>query len=56
MDLLIPLKTDQFIPVKVLRGYNITAENIEILGTVNGVDLREMQEKTFMVSSNYIIN
>lgn len=55
MDLLIPLKTDQFIPVKVLRGYNITAENIEILGTVNGVDLREMQEKTFMVSSNYII-
>lgn len=55
MDLVIPLKTDQFIPVKVLRGYNITAENMEILGTVNGVDLREMQEKTFMVFSNYII-
>lgn len=47
MDLLIPLKTDQFIPV--LRGYNVTAENLEILGTVNGVNLREMQEKTFMV-------
>ncbi|XP_043789658.1 uncharacterized protein LOC122713359 [Apis laboriosa] len=52
MDLLIPLKTDQFIPVKVLRGYNITAENIEILGTVNGVDLREMQEKTFMLTGD----
>lgn len=47
MDLLIPLKTDQFIPV--LRGYNVTAENLEILGTVNGVNLRQMQEKTFMV-------
>ncbi|XP_076621665.1 female sterile (1) Nasrat [Colletes latitarsis] len=50
--LLIPLHTDQTIPVEVLKCRNVTVESIEIMGKINDESLKEIQEKTFMAIGN----
>nr|XP_003700076.1 PREDICTED: uncharacterized protein LOC100883089 [Megachile rotundata] len=52
MSLLIPLHTDQAIPVNVLRCRTVNVENVEILGKINGQDLKQVQQTTFMVNGN----
>ncbi|XP_053973610.1 uncharacterized protein LOC128873789 [Hylaeus volcanicus] len=55
MRLLIPLKTDQTIPVEVLKCRNVTVENIKVLGKVNEEDWKTFRENTLMVLGNQSI-
>ncbi|CAK9817947.1 hypothetical protein ANTQUA_LOCUS9611 [Anthophora quadrimaculata] len=48
MNLLIPLNREQVLPL--LRCRNITVDRMQILDTVNNVDLTEMQQNTFMMT------
>ncbi|XP_076237942.1 female sterile (1) Nasrat [Calliopsis andreniformis] len=50
MRLLIPLHTDQSIPVGVFRCRSIKVDEIRILGNINEENLKTMQENTFMLS------
>lgn len=49
MNLLIPLDTEQTIPTEILMCRTVNVEEIDILGTINGQDLKELQRTTFMV-------
>jgi hypothetical protein len=49
MDLLITLNTKQFIPVDGLRCTNITADDFQILGRINGYTLDDIYGDTFTV-------
>ncbi|KAG7197315.1 hypothetical protein KM043_018433 [Ampulex compressa] len=52
MNELIPLHTQQMLPVDILRCTNLTVDNLEILGKVNGYDLKSIYEDTFMLTGN----
>ncbi|XP_017877319.1 uncharacterized protein LOC108623376 [Ceratina calcarata] len=55
MKLLLPLKTDQTIPVEVLRCRNVIAKKVQIFGRVNNENLKEIQENTFMLTGDQTI-
>nr|XP_034171205.1 uncharacterized protein LOC117600218 [Osmia lignaria] len=52
MNLLIPLNTEQTIPTETLMCQTVNVEEIDILGMINGQDLKEIQRTTFMVNGN----
>ncbi|OAD53575.1 hypothetical protein WN48_09737 [Eufriesea mexicana] len=52
MKLLIPLHTDQMIPVPALNCRNVTVEKLQILGRVNEQNLQEIQDTTFMMTGD----
>ncbi|CAL7939823.1 unnamed protein product [Xylocopa violacea] len=52
MKLLIPLNTEQVIPVEVLKCRNVTVDKIQIFGKINNQNLQEIQQNTFMLSGN----
>ncbi|KZC06056.1 hypothetical protein WN55_07142 [Dufourea novaeangliae] len=52
MRLLISLKSEQILPVEVLRCRNVTVENLKVLGMINEQNLNNIQKTTFMVTGN----